>query len=77
MKMRRFIKKGLCLSLATVLAVSTYGCGKKSGSDDSILNEASKSSKDYVFATEIYDFAEYMSKINRVSNVGDRVYAST
>ncbi|WP_197024202.1 ABC transporter substrate-binding protein [Butyrivibrio proteoclasticus] len=77
MKMRRFIKKGLCLSLATVLAVSTYGCGKKSGSDDSILNEASKSSKDYVFATEIYDFAEDMSKINRVSNVGDRVYAST
>ena len=74
--MKKIMKKGLCLSLAAVLAVSAAGCGRKKDSD-SILDSATKSSKEHVFAVEMLDFTDNVDNINRVSYVGDRVYAST
>ncbi|WP_029232667.1 ABC transporter substrate-binding protein [Butyrivibrio sp. VCB2006] len=73
--MRKVFNKGICISLATILAISAAGCGKKS--NDSLIENATKSSKEYVFATEVLDIADNVQNINRVSCVGDRVYAST
>ncbi len=51
MKRKGLFKKTGAIALAMVMAIGVLaGCGKeKSGSDDSLLNEASSGSKDYVF----------------------------
>ena len=54
------------------------GCGKnKNADDDSILSEAGKVSKDYVFKSETIDVGiNESSDIRNVYLVGDRVYVS-
>ena len=74
--MKKIVKKSLCLSLTAALAVGTVGCGNKKNSD-SILDNASVTNKDHVFAMDMLDITDDVQAINRVSLVGDRVYAST
>ncbi|WP_026515992.1 ABC transporter substrate-binding protein [Butyrivibrio sp. MC2021] len=76
---RSFYKK----SISTVLIFSMIcglmtGCGKnKNTDDDSILSEASKASKDYVFKAETMDVGiGDHADIRNVYLVGDRVYVS-
>lgn len=76
---RSFYKK----SISTVLIFSMIcglmtGCGKNKNTDnDSILSEASKASKDYVFKSETIDVGiGDHADIRNVYLVGDRVYVS-
>ena len=71
------LKKCLSAIMAVTLMVSSLaGCGKKD-SGDSIVNQATKNSKDYVFATELLNIAQEQSDFSKIAYVGDRVYAST
>ena len=78
--MRRGLFKrctGLILAGSTVTMLFT-GCGKQTGSGDSIVDQAVSSTKDYVFATELLDIADGQKiDFSRLSITGDRVYAST
>lgn len=76
MKMKKLSRRILCLSLAVTTAFSFTGCGKKN-QDDDILNQASKASKEYVFAQNTLDISDKATDINRIAYVGDKVYAST
>ncbi|MBO6242882.1 MAG: hypothetical protein J6O61_18950 [Butyrivibrio sp.] len=77
MKRSKFLKKAGTIALAMTMVVGTLsGCGKeKSGSDDSILNEASTGSKDYVFKIADLGIDIDAKNISTVKIVGDKVYA--
>ena len=79
MKMKRDnFKKFLSAFLAMTLVVaSVSGCGKKKTQEDSLVDQATRNSKDYVFAMELLDITEDQQDISRLSYAGDRCYAST
>lgn len=79
MKMKRAnLKKCLSAFLAmTLVAASVSGCGKKKTQEDSLVNQATSNSKDYVFAMELLDIDENQEDISRLSYAGDKCYAST
>jgi hypothetical protein len=71
------MKRAISCAAAAAIAVSMLGgCGKeKSSSDDSILNEASTGSKDYVFKIEDMGVDIDGNNISPVKIAGDKVYA--
>ncbi|RKM57054.1 hypothetical protein D6853_03285 [Butyrivibrio sp. X503] len=76
MKMKGILKKGLVIALITSMTMSAFtGCGKKK-KEDSILNEAVKGSKDYVYKVEDIDLGD--AKISGypagLEVAGDKVY---
>lgn len=77
MKRKGLLKKAGAIALSMVMAIGMLaGCGKeKSSSDDSILNEASTGSKDYVFKIEDMGVDIDGNNISTVKIAGDKVYA--
>lgn len=75
-KERMFAKRAISLVLtAGLLAGSIAGCGK-AGKEESLIDQASKTSKEYVYKSEILDFID-SKDYNTVLLCGDRVYVST
>jgi ABC-type glycerol-3-phosphate transport system substrate-binding protein len=75
-----FVKKSLSVMLASVLAVSSLaGCGKQQGkNENSMINEAAKASKDYVFMPEIMNLNfRQGTNLSRLKIVGDRIFATS
>ncbi len=75
--MKHLAKKLLSLALIPTLVLGFTGCGNKNKDEDSLLNQVSKGSKDYVFALETLNVSDNPDDINRLAYVGDKVYAST
>ena len=75
MKMKGYLKRGLCIGMAMALAFSFTGCGKEKKPGNELLEEASKASKDHVFSVNAVDIDGLPENINRVGAIGDRVYA--
>ena len=77
MKRKSIITRGISIVASTALLLGTLsGCslGDKGGS--SLVDEASKGSKEYVFKGEKLDIVD-ASDYSNISIVGDRVYAAT
>ncbi len=77
MKRKSIITRGISLIASTALLLGTLsGCslGDKGGS--SLVDEAAKGSKDYVFKSEKLDITD-ASDYSNISIVGDRIYAAT
>ena len=74
--MKVYFKRGLSVLLCATLALAFAGCGKKKESGSDVLNEATKMSKDYVFAMEEFNVDGLPKDINRIFSAGDRIYAS-
>ena len=73
----RILKRGIAVVLqAALIAGVMTGCGKSKSDSDNLLDQASKSSKDYVFKAETVDFLPDGDYSN-LQMVGDRIYAST
>ncbi|MCR5155405.1 MAG: extracellular solute-binding protein [Butyrivibrio sp.] len=76
-KRNGILRKGMAIVLEAVLIAGTIaGCGKSKSDDDSFINQATKSSKDYVFRAERIESlpeADY----NSLKRVGDRIYTAT
>ena len=75
----KIFKRGLSLCLLTVMAVTGIaGCGKKDKkNDDSIVNQATKNNKDYVYkAEEIKVEGMNFSNLSSLQLVGDRLYCT-
>ncbi len=70
---RRFIGGMLVTSL---IAGNLVGCGKQSGTGDSLIDKAAGDSKKYVFKAEKLDFTD-KADFSGITLVGDRVYATT
>ncbi len=77
MKRKGLLKKTGAIALSMVMAIGMLaGCGKeKSGSDDSLLNEAASGSKDYVFKIEDTGVDIDGNNISTVKIAGDKIYA--
>lgn len=77
MKKKSWLNRGITLALMTALLTGTLsGCsfGNKGGS--SLVDEAAKGSKDYVFRSEKLDILEDQD-YNNIGIVGDRIYAAS
>ena len=77
MKRKSMLKRGISLvALMSLLLGTLSGCsmGNKGGS--SLVDEASKSTKDYVFKSEKLDIVD-ASDYSNISIVGQRIYAAT
>ncbi len=79
MKMKREnLKKCLSAFMAvTLIAASISGCGKKKDQEESLVNQATSNSKDYVFAMEMLDIDENQQDLSRLGYAGDKCYATT
>lgn len=79
MKKRELIKRITSVSLALTMAVSlATGCGKEKKDGDSILDEAAKGSKDYVFKQETFEVQGLDTNgLNGLKIVGDRIYLTS
>ena len=77
MKMKGYLKRGLCLGMAAVLAFSFTGCGKEKKQDNELLAEASTISKDHVFSVNEVEIPGLPADLNRLGIYGDRIYASS
>ncbi len=77
MKRKRILKKALTLGLCVAtLACAVTGCGKGSSDNDSLVNQATKNSKEYVFRKEHIDLGgDY--DCNSISYKGDKLYMSS
>ncbi|SFC36949.1 ABC transporter substrate-binding protein [Butyrivibrio sp. YAB3001] len=76
--MKNYAKRGLSVVLALTMGTMLFtGCGKKKTDEESILNEATKASKDYVFASEVLNITEDPSGINGIIPLGDRLCATS
>ena len=72
----KFVKRGLSLTLAAgLIAGSIAGCGKGS-KEESLIDQASKTSKEYVYRCEKLDFIE-SKDYNSILVNGSKIYAST
>ncbi|SDA68099.1 ABC-type glycerol-3-phosphate transport system, substrate-binding protein [Butyrivibrio sp. INlla18] len=78
MKKRDIFKRITSVSLVLAMSVSLVtGCGKGKQDEESILGDATKASKDYVFASEdiIIDGLN-PDRMNSLRIVGDRIYGT-
>ena len=76
-KKRTFNKKPLCAILAiSLMAASLSGCGKKNkGNESNVIEEASKSSKDYVFRAEELDIGIKTDNFRSLGLYNGRIHA--
>ncbi len=71
-----FKRAGSILLISAMVTGLFTGCGKeKTGNNDSILNEAASSTKDYVFKQADLGIDVDANNINTIKMVGDLVYA--
>ena len=77
MKNKSLLKRGISLmSLTALLIGSLSGCSLGGGNGSSLVDEAAKGSKDYVFKSEKLDIVD-ASDYSNISIVGERIYATT
>ncbi len=75
--MKRMLKKALGLGLCVVtMTVALAGCGKGKSGEESLVNQATQNSKDYVFKKQIIDLGGDFD-CNGLAYKGDKVYASS
>lgn len=77
MKRKRILKKALTLGLCVAtLAGAVTGCGKGNSGGDSLVDQATKNSKEYVFRKEHIDLGgDY--DCNSLAYKGDKLYMSS
>lgn len=77
-KKTNFYKRALCSVLAiSLMAASLTGCGKKkTGDGDSVIEEAARATKDYVFKAEEMEIVSDIGDYRSINLVDDRVYVT-
>lgn len=72
---KRTLNRVLSICLISVMTVSLAACGKKTSDDDNIVEQASSSSKDYVYSQEDLTVGDLtMENMYGLSAVGDIAY---